>query len=71
MPIFEYKCSKCSKISEFLVYGDNEKDLKCPHCGDSKLQKQFSVFSAQIKEGQSKKCMGCTDFKCPHSNKSQ
>jgi putative FmdB family regulatory protein len=69
MPIFEYKCSNCGKISEFLVSGGGNKKLNCPDCGSSKLEKQLSVFSAQVKEGQSKKCHGCTDFKCPHSQK--
>ena len=69
MPIFEYKCGRCGKISEFLVAGGDKQDKKCLHCGSSELEKQFSVFSAQVKEGQSKKCMSCTDFKCPHSQR--
>ena len=67
MPIFEYKCSKCGKISEFLEKSPAAAKRKCPHCGSGDLEKQFSVFSAQIKEGQSKKCLGCTDTGCPHS----
>jgi hypothetical protein len=27
------------------------------------------VFSAQVKEGQSKKCFGCSDNSCPHSRR--
>jgi hypothetical protein len=33
------------------------------------LTKQMSVFSAQVKEGQSKKCFGCSDNSCPHSRR--
>ncbi|MDD5326347.1 MAG: zinc ribbon domain-containing protein [Phycisphaerae bacterium] len=67
MPIFEYKCIKCNKISEFLELRDSKQSRVCPHCGSSELTKQISVFSAQVKEGQSKKCFGCSDNTCPHS----
>ncbi|MFA5422815.1 MAG: zinc ribbon domain-containing protein [Phycisphaerae bacterium] len=67
MPIFEYKCRKCGRISEFLEKADSTAKRKCSHCGSTDLNKQFSVFSAQVKEGQSKKCLGCTDTGCPHS----
>jgi hypothetical protein len=29
--------------------------------------KQFSVFAPRIKEGESKKCHGCSDHSCPHA----
>jgi putative FmdB family regulatory protein len=67
MPIFEYKCSNCGKISEFLEKAGNNAKRRCLHCGSSKLDKQFSVFAAQVKEGQSKKCLSCTDTGCPHA----
>jgi putative FmdB family regulatory protein len=68
MPIFEYKCSKCGKISEFLENSGSAQDKKCQHCGSTTLQKQFSTFAPRIKEGASKKCHGCTDGACPHSH---
>jgi len=67
MPIFEYKCGKCGGISEFLESSGDKRDRRCSHCGSEKLEKQFSVFSPRAKEGQSKKCHGCSDFKCPHA----
>ncbi len=69
MPIFEYKCVACGKISEFLEKAGSNKKHKCEHCGGSKVEKQFSVFSAGIKEGESKRCEGCSDFSCPHAGK--
>ena len=69
MPIFEYKCADCGKISEFLEKADSKKNHKCEHCGCGNLEKQFSVFSAGIKEGESKRCDGCSDFTCPHVGK--
>ncbi len=76
MPIYEYKCSKCGKISEFLeitTSGErsrtsNSETRKCAHCGSEKLEKQFSTFSARVADGPSKKCHGCSDFKCPHAH---
>ncbi|MCK4752731.1 MAG: zinc ribbon domain-containing protein [Planctomycetes bacterium] len=67
MPIFEYKCVKCGKVSEFLVKNGSEKELVCSHCGSEKLEKQLSVFSPGIKQGDSKRCHGCSDNTCPHS----
>jgi putative FmdB family regulatory protein len=66
MPIFEYKCSKCGRISEFLEKAGDTAKKRCPYCGGD-LNKQFSIFAAQAKERQSKKCLSCTDISCPHA----
>ncbi|MHC4528807.1 MAG: FmdB family zinc ribbon protein [Planctomycetota bacterium] len=67
MPIFEYRCDKCGKISEFLEGASSKPKRKCAHCGSGKLSRQLSVFSAGVSEGDSKRCHGCSDFKCPHA----
>jgi len=67
MPIFEYKCIKCGRISEFLEPHDSKELKTCRHCGGKKLEKQFSTFAFKIKEGDSKRCGGCGDQSCPHS----
>jgi putative FmdB family regulatory protein len=67
MPIYEYKCRKCCSISEFLEIASTSEVRKCTHCGSEKLEKQFSTFSARVADGPSKKCHGCSDFKCPHA----
>ncbi|MBW8001489.1 MAG: zinc ribbon domain-containing protein [Planctomycetes bacterium] len=67
MPIFEYKCSTCNKISEFLEQPGKKVKHSCPHCGGKNLAKQISTFAPMVKEGQSKKCHGCTDNACPHA----
>jgi len=83
VPIYEYKCDDCGKITELLEkvwhglparekHGQDGRATdfrKCAHCGSGKLKKQLSVFSAQVKEGQSKKCFGCSDNSCPHSRR--
>jgi putative FmdB family regulatory protein len=67
MAIFEYKCRECGKISEFLLKSPKEPQVACTHCGSRKMDKQFSVFSPGVKQGDSKRCHGCSDDTCPHS----
>ena len=67
MPIFEYICKKCRKKFEVLEKTSDGDKTNCPNCGSEEIEKQISVFSAVVKEGQSKKCHTCSDFKCPHS----
>jgi putative FmdB family regulatory protein len=67
MPIFEYKCGKCGRISEFLEPHDSKQLKACPHCGSRKLERQISTFALGVKEGNSKRCEACDDRSCPHS----
>ncbi|MDO8301630.1 MAG: zinc ribbon domain-containing protein [Sedimentisphaerales bacterium] len=69
MPIFEYKCRDCGKISEFLESSSSTAKRACEHCGGGKLDKQFSTFAPRVKEGESKKCHGCSDNSCPHAGR--
>ncbi|MHC4483468.1 MAG: FmdB family zinc ribbon protein [Planctomycetota bacterium] len=69
MPIYQYKCGDCGKISEFLENFAGRADRTCVHCGSRKLRKQLSTFSPRIKEGASKRCYGCSDSACPHAGR--
>jgi len=43
MPIFDYKCEDCGKISEIFQRGVKQEDpLVCPYCGSSRMQKLIS-----------------------------
>jgi len=47
MPIYEFKCNKCEKIFEQLIFSsDEEENLACPSCGQrgvaSRLMSSFS-----------------------------
>lgn len=44
MPLYEYTCHDCERVSEVLVRG-SEKPV-CEHCGGEDLQKLFSVPAA-------------------------
>jgi len=77
MPIFEYKCADCGKISEFLELAvskverkaDSRAGRSCPACGGKKLTKQFSTFAAVVKQpAVGGKCHTCPSGRtCPHS----
>ncbi|MBU1003750.1 MAG: zinc ribbon domain-containing protein [Proteobacteria bacterium] len=41
MPIFEYKCDKCGKEFEEIVFG-TAAEVKCPACGSDKTGKLMS-----------------------------
>jgi len=43
MPIYEYKCRDCGKISEFLVGVTKDAvEIKCSFCNSKNLDKIFS-----------------------------
>ncbi len=46
MPIFEYKCEKCGKQFEKLLFaGDDEKSIVCPDCESPDVKKMMSACS--------------------------
>jgi putative FmdB family regulatory protein len=69
MPLFEYQCADCGKVSEFLEKADSKAAHTCPSCGGKKLKKQFSTFSAVIKQPSAgSNCHTCpSSGTCPHS----
>lgn len=47
MPIFEYHCQDCNKISEILVIGDKAPPV-CSFCNSRNLEKLVSAPSASV-----------------------
>lgn len=46
MPIYEYKCAKCSHLTSLLVQGYNDpEDLSCEKCGSGDLKRVISKVS--------------------------
>ncbi|MDD5483265.1 MAG: zinc ribbon domain-containing protein [Kiritimatiellae bacterium] len=64
MPIYEYKCKKCGKTFEHLARSLSEPAPKCPQCGASRPEKQFSAFSAGTGGGRSDS-FACPGGACP------
>ncbi|OGL38824.1 MAG: hypothetical protein A2042_02655 [Candidatus Schekmanbacteria bacterium GWA2_38_11] len=52
MPIYEYRCKKCSTITTFIEKVDEIKFLsrKCSNCGSRRLKKVLSSFSTHKNE---------------------
>jgi putative FmdB family regulatory protein len=45
MPIYEYRCSACSKRSSALLPSFSSPDPVCPHCGKPELKRLVSTFA--------------------------
>ena len=64
MPIYEYRCQDCGKISEiyFATFNQN-KPLNCSHCGSDNLTKLFSTPSVNVRKDVSNglTCCGRTE----------
>lgn len=44
MPIYEYRCKECGRVSEFLVgVVAQDEDIVCQHCGSTNLEKLMSA----------------------------
>ncbi len=45
MPIYEYKCNKCKKEFEKLVFAGDDTDISCPECKSREVVKKMSAAS--------------------------
>lgn len=59
MPVYEYKCRKCGKKSDFLIRSVNEKIL-C-ECGSTDLERLISAFAIS---GSGSNSSSCSDGSC-------
>ena len=49
MPIYEYECQQCGKLSEHWLRAHDPAPDKCPHCQGGPLVKQISLSSFHLK----------------------
>jgi putative FmdB family regulatory protein len=42
MPIYDYKCRDCGKVSEILILNTDSANIRCPGCGGNDLEKLIS-----------------------------
>lgn len=46
MPIYEYQCAACGKITEIITVGSESGEAgQCPACGSRDLEKKMSAAS--------------------------
>lgn len=51
MPIYEYRCSKCGRKSEFITFRVSEPvEAGCRHCGSDLMQKVPSRVRVRLSE---------------------
>jgi putative FmdB family regulatory protein len=51
MPIFEYECAACAKVSSHVVIGSRRRErLACPACGAARLKRVMSSFAVVSSE---------------------
>ncbi|MCX7007006.1 MAG: zinc ribbon domain-containing protein [Kiritimatiellaeota bacterium] len=66
MPIYEYRCRKCSHAFEKLVSSASASPGKCPECGAPKPEKQCASGACPTPSA----CGGggCSTGSCPYSS---
>ena len=43
MPIFDYKCQECGKVSEVFVNNADSRSITCHTCGSDKMERLISA----------------------------
>jgi putative FmdB family regulatory protein len=66
LPLYEYVCSECGAVVEFLGSYEDQGDKECPECG-GKMERVFSVFRAE-NSGDSSASGSCPTGTCPLSS---
>jgi putative FmdB family regulatory protein len=51
MPIYEYRCEKCSQVFEKITWNSKNEIIKCPYCNGEKVHKLLSTFSKAGRQG--------------------
>lgn len=73
MPIFEYRCKDCDKITEYLESRSAKGAHRCPGCGSKRTRRIFSTFAAQSGAGSGPRTSGggcypqCAQGMCPNA----
>jgi putative FmdB family regulatory protein len=48
MPVYEYICQNCQKVTEYILMAVDPRPTKCPECG-GRLHKRISAPAIQFK----------------------
>ena len=46
MPIYDYKCKGCGKVSEIFLRNRDNTLIRCPECGSEKMERLVSASYA-------------------------
>ena len=64
MPVFEYKCNDCGKVTEFLEKASSNQKHTCPDCQSKNMKKLLSGFAVGQSKSANTGCYNCTDEEC-------
>ncbi|MCE5215397.1 zinc ribbon domain-containing protein [bacterium] len=73
MPLYEYKCGKCSQVAELLrERSQRDAPAACPSCGSEKMRRMMSTFAGHVSSGGGSTssvaggggCGGCSRSSC-------
>lgn len=71
MPVYEFRCKKCSNKFEDLILKKSELDsIICPRCGGKDIERLFSIFGFYNKGANGDtisaagSCTGCQRTSC-------
>ncbi len=67
MPIYEYRCQECGKVTEALVPMGGKADVTCSNCGSEKLERKFSAFATRSSSSGGNTGDSCPTGTCPLS----
>jgi putative FmdB family regulatory protein len=60
MPIYEYRCVDCGRVSEILYRQGTEETLPaCPHCGSHRMERIISAPGSIVMGGSSRPGATC------------
>jgi putative FmdB family regulatory protein len=66
MPLVEYRCADCGRVSEVLRRPGADEAPACEECGGEDLERLFSSFSARAAApAPASRCDTCPDGSCP------
>jgi putative FmdB family regulatory protein len=67
MPLFEYQCKNCGRVTTFLESAGKRKDHPCESCGSGNTKRLFSTFAAHAHGAplRPERCKSCTADSCP------
>lgn len=55
MPIYEFRCIKCSELFEKLIINSGEKvEIKCPKCNSGEFERVMSATNYNVGAGKGK-----------------
>jgi putative FmdB family regulatory protein len=46
MPLYDYQCHNCGKVSEILIMNGSNRRVVCPSCGAEKMERLMSATSS-------------------------